>query len=127
MPFSQRFLPFSICGLLTALTLFSGCGTSERAPKPNVKTETPVAAEPPAEKKPVKIDGPFKLGDMIEPFDPPALEELESQVEWTDSPVVDAMAELRKVKETEPALVSVDEALAMRNDSSEANKKILSA
>lgn len=68
------------------------------------------------------------LGDLIEPFDPPAtLEELERDVEWTDSPVKDGMALLRAAKEGEPPQLSVDEALGMRNDSDEDNEKILSA
>src|SRR5690606_16863999 len=70
---------------------------------------------------------PFVLGDLIEPFTPPSLEELESQVKWIDQPVVDAMAKLREQKKSEPPLISVEEALAMRNDSPEANEKILSA
>lgn len=93
----------------------SGCGRSES------RKQAPEAAAPGKEGEKVV------LGDMIEPFTPPSLEELEKEVVWLDSPVVDAMEELRKVKESEPALVSVEEALKMRNDSPEANKKILSA
>ena len=37
------------------------------------------------------------------------------------------MARLREQKAKEPPLVTVDEALAMRNDSPEANEKIVSA
>jgi peptide/nickel transport system substrate-binding protein len=72
-------------------------------------------------------DKPFVLGDMIEPFTPPTLAELDAKAEWTESPVVDAMERLREAKKDEPPLVTVAEALAMRNDSPEANKKIISA
>ena len=52
---------------------------------------------------------------------------MDKTADWQDMPVVDAMAELREQKKKEPPLVSVEEALRMRNDSPEANKKILSA
>jgi len=73
-------------------------------------------------------DGAFELGDLIEPFDPPAtLEEVDEGAGWVDSPVVDTLQLLREQKQSEPPLVSVEEALAMKNDSDEANRKILSA
>ncbi len=71
--------------------------------------------------------GEFVLGNLIEPFDPPTLEEVDSTADWQAQPVVDALALLREVKKEEPALVSVEEALSMRNTSDEANAKILSA
>jgi peptide/nickel transport system substrate-binding protein len=52
---------------------------------------------------------------------------LDKTADWQDMPVVDAMEELREQKKKEPPLVSVEEALHMRNDSPEDNKKILSA
>ncbi|MEN0109837.1 MAG: ABC transporter substrate-binding protein [Planctomycetota bacterium] len=68
------------------------------------------------------------LGDLIEPYETPAtLEELDAGVTWVDRPVLDPLALLREQKRSEPAEVSVAEALAMRNDSDEANRKILSA
>jgi peptide/nickel transport system substrate-binding protein len=71
--------------------------------------------------------GEFVLGNLIEPFTPPTLDEIEADADWQDQPVVDALALLRETKKNEPALVSVDQALALRNDSDEANQKILSA
>ena len=47
---------------------------------------------------PPTSDKPFKLGDLIEPFDPPPLAELDKTAEWVDSPVVDGMARLREAK-----------------------------
>lgn len=111
----QRVVATSVA--LSALICLSGCTS-----KP---TDSASSADGPA-----AASGEFVLGDLIEPFDPPAtLEELveENQIEWVDSRVVDTLAQLREQKKDEPALVSVDEALAMKNDSDEANKKILSA
>jgi peptide/nickel transport system substrate-binding protein len=103
-------------GLLVAFVLFlPGCRQSgDRQATPAEQASTP-----PSET--------VVLGDLIEPFDPPPLEELEKSVKWIDSPVVDAMARLRAQKATEPRLVTVPQALAMQNDSPEANRKILSA
>lgn len=138
------------CWLAVALAICVGCGRSEQgkskpaaaasgdqekktasdgaAPASKEGSATPPAAaaseEAAAEEGPAK---PFKLGDLIEPFTPPTLAELDAKVKWQDSPVVDGMARLREQKKVEPPLVTVEEALAMRNDSVEANKKILSA
>lgn len=62
---------------------------------------------------------------LLEPFDPPTLEELDAQVTWEEQPVLDAFELMRESKE--PPLVSVNEALSLKNDSDEANEKILSA
>jgi peptide/nickel transport system substrate-binding protein len=69
---------------------------------------------------------PFKLGDLIDPFTPPTLEELDAQVKWVEKPVSDSMELLRKKQVDENPLVSVEEALALRNTSPETNKEILS-
>lgn len=63
----------------------------------------------------------------LEPYDAPTLEELDATANWVDNPVVDAMEEFRKLKAKEPPLVSVAEALKLKNNSEEDNKKILSA
>src|SRR5690606_11719690 len=127
MSFVQRMLKLISGGILAgAVLVLVGCGKS----KPDAVPAAPAAAktDAQAEVKPVpSAQGAFVLGDDIEPFNPPSFEELDKMAEWEDSPVVDAMAELRKVKEDEPALVTVEQALSMRNDSPEANKKILSA
>ncbi|HVT28721.1 MAG TPA: ABC transporter substrate-binding protein [Lacipirellulaceae bacterium] len=71
---------------------------------------------------------PFELGDLVKPFTPPPLAELDKTAHWQNQPVVDALARLRAYKkEHEPQLVSLKEALSMRNTSPEANRKILSA
>lgn len=64
---------------------------------------------------------------LLEPFDPPPLEDLEAQVEWEEQPVRDSFEMLREEKQQAAPLVSVEEALRMKNDSPEANEQILSA
>lgn len=80
-----------------------------------------------ASKAALRASGPFRLGDLIEPFTPPPWEELQRSVEWVERPVVDALQQLRMRQAGEPPLVSVAEALRLRNDSEEDNRKILSA
>jgi len=74
----------------------------------------------------------FVLGDLIDQdFEPPTLKELEETVAeaggWQDRPVLDSMELLRERQAGEPQLVTVEEALSMKNDSDEDNEKILSA
>lgn len=71
--------------------------------------------------------GPFVLGDLIEPFDPPTLEELDAKAEWEDGPVLDSMVLLRERQKEEKVLATVAQALALRNTSPENNAKICSA
>lgn len=68
------------------------------------------------------------LGDLLEPFDPPTLAELDARVKWVDRPVRDTLRMLREAKSQEPAPeLSPAEALRLRNDSDEANDKIIAA
>lgn len=86
------------------------------------KTAAP-AVEAPA----LDPGSPFELGNALEKFDPPSLEELD-QLKWKDGLVADGMALLREEKSSEPpASVTVAEALQLRNDSPENNLKILAA
>jgi peptide/nickel transport system substrate-binding protein len=64
---------------------------------------------------------------LLEPFDPPALADLEASVTWEERPIVDPFEMMRADKQQHPPLVSVQEALSLKNDSPEANEKILSA
>jgi peptide/nickel transport system substrate-binding protein len=78
-----------------------------------------------------EVDDEFVLGDLIKPFDPPSLENLEKTVAqsggWVDRPILDSMKLLRERQSKEPVLATVDEALTLYNDSEENNAKILSA
>jgi peptide/nickel transport system substrate-binding protein len=64
---------------------------------------------------------------LLEPFDAPPLAELNAKAEWEDQPVRDALALLREQQSKEKPLATVKEALAFKNDSDEANNKIISA
>ena len=69
---------------------------------------------------------PIVLGNMLEPFEPPPLEELIAAHEWVDRAPVDFMQRLRDWQQEQgPPPVKVEEALAVRNDGEEANEKIL--
>jgi peptide/nickel transport system substrate-binding protein len=122
------------------LATLAGCGSSQKSAKDAADKSEPVAATAPTDKSPAAKSEqaaiveepksgpkPFKLGDGITPFTPPTLAELDKSVEWVDGPIVDSMARLRAQKAKEPPLVTVPQALAMKNESAEANKKILSA
>lgn len=136
----------AVAPILVVLAVLAGCGSSKKSANEAAdKKSEPVAVAPsapaasPADKAPSATveqptaeepksgTKPFKLGDLTEPFTPPTLAELDKTVQWTDGPVVDAMDRLREAKAKEPPLVTVPQALAMKNDSPEANRKIYSA
>ncbi|MFM8378804.1 MAG: ABC transporter substrate-binding protein, partial [Planctomycetia bacterium] len=103
------------------LVALAGCGRRESDPLASVKPE-PVAVQaaraapvtPPAER-------------LLEPFAPPTLEALDRDAKWIDRPVRDGLTMLRDELAKEPATATAAEALALANDSPEANLKILSA
>ncbi|TWT96710.1 Oligopeptide-binding protein AppA precursor [Botrimarina colliarenosi] len=115
-----------------ALTGLIGCSGGAKSSSPEASSKPAssesAGAEASASDTPAADDAPVVLGDLITPFDTPAtLAEAEEGVEWEESPVIDTLELLREQKKSEPAQVSVEDALAMKNDSDEANKKILSA
>lgn len=73
----------------------------------------------------------FVLGDLLTDFAPPALDELMASAAasggWEDRPVSDSLELLRQRQQDEPVLATVEEALALRNDSNENNEKIKNA
>jgi peptide/nickel transport system substrate-binding protein len=69
---------------------------------------------------------PFKLGDLLEPFTPPPLAELDKTAKWIDKPVQNGMDIMRKKQAAQgPPPVSVAEALKLRYDGPGNNAKIL--
>jgi peptide/nickel transport system substrate-binding protein len=129
---------------LLALSLALGCGSkSDSVSKP--KSDAPPASDSASESKPAKSDSntaatqeppaspdepakPFKLGDLIAPFTPPPLAELDKTAEWINNPVKSGMEMMRQQQEAAgPPPVTVAEALTLRNDSTENNAKILGA
>ena len=77
-------------------------------------------------KKP-KVAKTADKGTGVEPFTPPTLAELDKTAGWIDQPVTDFMALLNDELKKEKMLATVADALKLRNDSKEANAKILSA
>ena len=69
----------------------------------------------------------FKLGDMIKPFTPPSLAELDKTADWQDKPVRDSLKLLREKQAKEKPLATVAEALKLKNDTPKNNATILSA
>ena len=98
------------------LATFCGCSSST-----SIDQEDEIA----------ESDETFVLGDLLTPFDPPSLEQLEQTVAagggWVERPVLDGLKLLRARQAQEPVLATVDEAIALWNNSKEENTKILSA
>jgi peptide/nickel transport system substrate-binding protein len=134
---------------LTVVTLTLGCGSKRSAPV-NAKTDgtkdisvADSSSPALAESKPVPTGGsaepagsddagnqaaadkPFRLGDMLEPFTPPPLDEIDKTAQWEDRPVLDGMQLMRAhQKQLGPPPLTVEQALALRNNSREDNEKI---
>jgi len=64
---------------------------------------------------------------LLEPFDAPPLAELVDKVSWTDHAPVNPLEQYKTYLAGRPPIATVEEALALRNTSAEANEKILSA
>ena len=134
---SHRSLLIAAIAVAGLASGFAGCSCSIDPPRPNaVATGTTTggrsdSTDQPADSgtKDTASEAPkeFKFGDLIEPFTPPKLEELDKTAEWVDRPVVDAMKLLRDKLAQEQPLATVAEALKLRNDSEDNNNKIVSA
>ena len=112
------------------LVLSGGCSCSLDSPQPNSQTTTGGGREVAGGGDNVsgpEEAAPFKLGDMIEPFTPPKLEDLDKMVEWVEMPVLDGMELLRERQAAETPLATAADALQLKNESKEDNAKILSA
>jgi peptide/nickel transport system substrate-binding protein len=113
---------------LLALGFIVGCSSGEPA-KPAAKDEaadsSPTASASSSDE--ASSSREFVLGNALPEFDPPTLEELD-KLNWRDSPVVDSMEQMRKeLAERGPAEVTIEEALALKNDSDENNRRIKDA
>lgn len=62
----------------------------------------------------------------LAPYEPPSLEQVDASANWIDQQVADGRALLRERLKEHPPLVSEKQALAMKNESDEANDKIYS-
>jgi peptide/nickel transport system substrate-binding protein len=127
--------------LLSLCLLPTGCGSPEN-PAPVAKTppaDSSASQAPPSEGAATQpaAAGPASTASTEqpaaeatpEPFNPPAtLAELDKLVgQWEDRPVHDAQKLLSEDLAKHPPQVTVQEALAMKNNSPEDNAKILSA
>jgi peptide/nickel transport system substrate-binding protein len=118
-----------------------GCGSKESAPpsesastepaaesdEPAAEAEAPATAtsDPAADAEPEAENKPFVLGDMLEPFDAPPLEEIDKTAAWENRPVVDGMKIMREHQaKMGPPPLTAEEALKLRNESVETNAKI---
>src|SRR5688572_24754082 len=119
---SHRWSLFPIALFAVCLSL-SGCGGTSTPVTPPTNTDgsgdaasTGTKTDDAATKTASDEPKPFKLGDLIEPFTPPKLEELDQTAEWQDRPVRDSMKLLRDKLAQEKPLVTVEQALAMKNN-----------
>ena len=104
---------------LACLLAVAGCGRRTGDPALRVEpeaasTQSPAAATPPAAVEPAA-------------FEPPPLADLDRDARWIDRPVRDSIDLLRAELAGEPPACDVAEALTLKNDSAEANARILSA
>ncbi|WP_437192564.1 ABC transporter substrate-binding protein [Planctomicrobium sp. SH527] len=104
-----------LCAGGLSLALLSGCPTA-----PNYKVPEQASKEG-------EQSADAEKGPQLEPFDAPTMAELDAKADWQDQPVIDIMERFLKYKAENPPLVSVEEALKLKNDSDENNEKILSA
>lgn len=107
-------VPLNCLVLLWITSIPIGCGRPSESTS-NVTTSTETVPQ---------VDATEET--LLEPFDAPALEEIEAQLTWIDLPVADAMELRRQAQLDEKPLVTIEEALNLHNDSPEANEKILS-
>jgi len=121
---SFRFTP-----LLLACLLALGCTSRSTDKLPGASEDSPQTAAGDATQTTQSDSSPsgsFRYGNLLEPFDPPPLEELIAKHQWIDRPVVDSMARMRAHQaQLPPPKLTPAEALQLRNRSAEDNAKIL--
>ena len=115
------------CAVATILliVMLVGCGkqADDLVIDPAVTVQPELSTTEAARKEPVTT----AAEPAPQPFAPPALADLDRDAKWIDRPVKDGLELLRAAQAQETPLCSVEEALALVNDSAAANAKILSA
>jgi peptide/nickel transport system substrate-binding protein len=104
-------------------------GSQAAAESPAADASTPIAAAP-SEGSTASTPAADSNADSktISPITPPAtLAELDKHVEWEDKPILSPLKLLAEDLAKHPPVVTVPQALALKNDSPENNTKILSA
>ena len=130
--------PLKILLVLLVTSIVPGCAprsatkldvpAEDKAPSaavPQAVADKSSASGPASPTDPVAKKG-FQLGDLLTPFTPPTLQELESSVTWVDRPVVDSIERLREQQSHGKPTGTVEQALAASNDSEDANRLICS-
>ena len=111
-----------------AVALMAGC--SQKPAELPLKPE-PALTPPPPPPPPVSAAAePAEPASQPKPesrFQPPSLDVLDRDAKWIDRPVRNALADLAAELAKEPPVATPAEALALRNDSPDANAAILSA
>jgi len=101
----------------------------EAAAEPAEPAKTVPLAAPQSEELALANQAAAKSGGKVErfrqEFTPPSLEELDKSVEWLDSPVEDARKLLADYLTKKPQKTSTAEALALKNDDTASNERIL--
>ena len=113
---------------LLALLLLAGCFSSGRENSPaktNESVSSGTSEGTGGNGEAIESAIEYEFANLIEPFDPPPLEELE-KLTWVDMPVIDPIEHRRQWEADQgPPPISVDEALALENTTPETNAKIL--
>lgn len=109
----------------TLLVLTAGLGLMACSSKPQAVEETRQDAD--TQSAATADERPESEAQKLEPFDPPPLAEIDAKADWQVRPVKDSLEHLKKYLAEQPPLATDAEALALRNDSPQANAKILSA
>lgn len=128
---SPRHLPRLFMTLMLAGgAAFVGCSSDERASNAGAVAGSGSAegeSQAP-DTKAAQEEKPYQFADLVEPFDPPTLEELDKTADWRDRPVLDGMDVLRSQQDAEqPPPIPVEEALKLRNTSDVENEQILNS
>ncbi|HVW38891.1 MAG TPA: ABC transporter substrate-binding protein, partial [Pirellulales bacterium] len=120
---------FALALLLAGMLALPLSGCSSSGPDESAPEQAATEKEGGAESQPsAAASSETKTEEvLLEPFDAPPLAELDAKAEWVDQPVVDATDRLRKLLAEQKPLATAKEALALKNDSDEANAKILGA
>lgn len=109
------------CALAIGWAGMTACSSKPPESTRGVNEKTPANRESKSDKQ-EQAERP-----TLEPFDPPPLSEIDAKADWQAQPVRDSLEHLNKYLAEHPPLVTDREALQLRNDSPEANEKILSA
>ena len=76
--------------LVSSVAAYLGCSSSDKRAADAGASAAEETAEAPAAEDAAE-DKPFVLADLVEPFTPPTLEELDKTAEWQDRPVPETL------------------------------------